>query len=124
MSWKANLSKKIEKYIRRDVHDSTQSLFLVWWRRFNPEILNEFEFTLDAEKDEAAQFELINLKGIILRDANIDKDDPNTDRVLFHLTTLIRELEQEVVYDNPTDEELEGVADSPEDVDRIKSIKP
>jgi exonuclease I len=99
MTWKQNLKRKVSAYMERDIKVLYLGLFLSWWEKFSPEILNEFEFVVDDERDKAAMKELFDLKGIILRDANINNDDANVQRVLFHFTQFIKELDQEVEYE-------------------------
>lgn len=107
--WKQTLKYKIAAYMERDVKVVYLGTFLSWWAQHGSEILNEFEFVVDDEKDKAAMKELFDLKGIILRDANIDKDDIHVQRVLFHITQFLKELDEEVDYENPTGEDLESL---------------
>lgn len=106
--WKKDFQNKIKRYMEKTIFLQQLPMFLSWWEKFGPRILNEFEWLLDEERDKAAMKELFDLKGIILRDANIDNDDPNVQRINHHIKVLFEELDQEVDYENPSREDLEA----------------
>jgi len=99
--------ERVKLYIQRDVAPDYEPIFQAWWYKFSPEILNEFEFTIDDLCEQAAHMELSHLKKIIESDGNIDNDDANVQRVLHHIKTLMKELNEEVDYTNPTRADLE-----------------
>lgn len=107
MYWKNKLYRKVQNYIKRDVKGDYALMFLEWWRRYNIEIINEFEFMLDEENDRSRKEELLSLSTAIRLDANIDLDDVNVNRIMFIIMMFIQELDQEVDYTNPTRQDLE-----------------
>lgn len=100
--WKSSLYRKIGQYIIRgtDPFLNTEIDIISWWNKYGEMIVNEFEETVDELGDVARKDELTSLVAIIKSDANIDSDNINVQRIIFHIKCFIEELDREVEYES------------------------
>lgn len=119
MTWRTTLYLKVKQYIKRDINDVYVNIFMGWWAKFSPEILNEVNELMDHSYEEGRQHALEDLKMSITQDGNIDKEDANVQRVLFLIQVFDEESQLRVDYTNPAEEDLPNDEDQAAS-DRIK----
>lgn len=102
IKWKSNLYRKVGHYVMRgtDPFLNSEMSLTSWWHKYGEMIINEFEETVDELGDVARKDELTSLAAIIKSDANIDSDNINVQRIIFHIKCFIEELDQEVEYES------------------------
>jgi len=78
----------------------------MWWDERHSEIFNELNELMDQAEESGRREALGELHWIVSSDANIEQGDPNVARMLHHLRALIYETDQEVEYENPSEEDI------------------
>jgi len=99
MDWRYYFTTQIVNYINRAAAEGITRLdqFLI---TYGEQLQNEVEEIVDQENAIHTSEELASLKTLIQLDGKIESEDPNTQRILQTIDSLIQEQSQEVDYTN------------------------